>query len=79
MLAGREVVIWLRTILAIRQKNTSASDQHKRFVETARELGCDEDEAAFEEKLKRIATAKPVTKRASTLRQKRTDRNTQKP
>lgn len=60
-------------------KNTSGSDQHKRFVETARELGCDEDEAAFEEKLKRIATAKPVTKRASTLRQKRTDRNTQKP
>jgi hypothetical protein len=33
--------------------------QHERFIETARELGCDEDEAAFEEKLKRIATAKP--------------------
>ena len=49
-------------------KNTSGSDQHKRFVETARELGCDEDEAAeaeFREKLKRIATAKPNPKRAS--------------
>jgi hypothetical protein len=33
--------------------------QSKRFIETARELGCDEDEAAFEEKLKQIATAKP--------------------
>jgi transposase-like protein len=32
---------------------------HRRFIETARELGCDEDEAAFEEKLKRIASAKP--------------------
>lgn len=35
------------------------ADQSRRFVETARELGCDEDEAAFDEKLKRIATAKP--------------------
>jgi hypothetical protein len=32
--------------------------QSERFIETARELGCDEDEAAFEEKLRRIATAK---------------------
>jgi hypothetical protein len=32
-------------------------EQSKRFIETARELGCDEDEAAFDEKLKRIATA----------------------
>jgi hypothetical protein len=36
--------------------------QRQRFIETARELGCDEDEAAFEEKLKRIATAKPKPK-----------------
>lgn len=33
--------------------------QHQRFVETARELECDEDEAAFDEKLRRIATVKP--------------------
>jgi hypothetical protein len=39
--------------------------QHRRFVETARELGCGEDEAAeagFREKLRRIATAKPKPK-----------------
>ena len=41
-------------------------EQYKRFVETARELGCDEDEAAFDENLKRIATAKP--KRSSNRR-----------
>jgi hypothetical protein len=42
----------------------SKADQHRRFIETARELGRDEDEAAFNEKLKRIATAKPKPKRA---------------
>jgi hypothetical protein len=39
--------------------------QHERFIETARELGCNEDEAAeagFREKLKRIATVKPKPK-----------------
>jgi hypothetical protein len=44
-------------------KKTSASDQHKRFVETARELGCDEDKERFEEQLRRIATAKPKPKK----------------
>ncbi|MBV9860738.1 MAG: hypothetical protein JO267_01180 [Alphaproteobacteria bacterium] len=34
-------------------------EQHKRFVETARELECDEDKERFEERLKRIAEAKP--------------------
>ena len=33
--------------------------QHARFVETARELGCDESEEAFDEKLKVIARHKP--------------------
>jgi hypothetical protein len=33
--------------------------QHQRFIEAARDLECDEDEAAFDEKLRRIATAKP--------------------
>lgn len=37
----------------------SVSDQHARFIETARALGCDEDEAAFDEKLKVIARHKP--------------------
>jgi hypothetical protein len=35
------------------------SDQHRRFIETARQLECDEDKERFEEKLKRIATVKP--------------------
>jgi hypothetical protein len=39
------------------QKNDP--DQSRRFIETARALECDEDEAAFDEKLKRIAQAKP--------------------
>ena len=40
----------------------SVSDQHARFIETARSLGCDEDEAAFDEKLKAIARQKPKAK-----------------
>jgi hypothetical protein len=40
-------------------RNPSASEQHRRFVETARQLECDEDKERFEEKLKQIATAKP--------------------
>jgi hypothetical protein len=41
---------------------TQESDQRRRFIETARELGCDEDEAAFDEKLKRIVNATPAKK-----------------
>ena len=44
------------------QVTPPANSQRERFIETARELGCDEDEAAFDEKLKRIATAKPKPK-----------------
>ena len=33
--------------------------QAEKFADLARELECNEDEAAFEEKLKRIATVKP--------------------
>lgn len=36
-----------------------ADEQSRKFIETARQLGCDEDEAAFNEKLKRIARQKP--------------------
>jgi hypothetical protein len=43
-------------------KNNPDPDQSRRFIETARELECDEDEAAFDEKLKRIAQAKPAQK-----------------
>jgi len=33
--------------------------QYRRFVETARELGCEDDEAASTEKLRRVAQHKP--------------------
>ena len=41
-------------------KPTELKSQHARFIETARALGCDESEAAFDEKLKVIAKAKPT-------------------
>ena len=40
----------------------SKKSQHERFIETARELGCDEDEAAFDNKLRAIAKPKPLLK-----------------
>ncbi len=40
--------------------------QHKRFIETARDLECDEDKGRFEEKLGQIAGAKPAGKLAPT-------------
>lgn len=40
------------------------TSQHDRFIKTARALGCDEDEAAFDEKLKVIARHKPTDKPA---------------
>lgn len=39
--------------------NKAKPDQSRRFIETARALGCDEDEAAFREKLRVIARQKP--------------------
>ena len=37
-----------------KRQSPAQKDQHARFLETARALGCDEDEAAFDEKLKGI-------------------------
>ncbi len=39
--------------------SADSGEQVKRFAEIARALGCDEDEAAFDEKLKAIARQKP--------------------
>jgi len=39
-----------------------AIDQHARFLETARALGCDEDEAAFDEKLQAVVGPKAELK-----------------
>lgn len=44
------------------QLQKKLSEQHMRFLETARALGCDEDEAAFDEKLKGIARQKAKAK-----------------
>ncbi len=40
-------------------KKSKAPSQRARFIEAARELGCDDDKDAFEAKLKRLAKAKP--------------------
>jgi hypothetical protein len=45
--------------------------QVERFKEAARVLGCDEDEAAFEAKLKKIASALPPKKQAKKPKHKR--------
>ncbi|HEX8365094.1 MAG TPA: hypothetical protein VF603_07410 [Allosphingosinicella sp.] len=34
--------------------------QADKFKEAVRELGCDEDEARWEERLRKVATAKPA-------------------
>lgn len=39
-------------------KKPNGIEQHARFIETARALGCDEDEAAFDEKLRTLARPK---------------------
>jgi hypothetical protein len=46
------------------KKRISPADQHKRFIETARDLECDEDKERFEAKMKRIAKVKPNTPKA---------------
>jgi hypothetical protein len=38
----------------------SDTDQHERFKELARELGCDEDEEAFDRALGQIIQAPPI-------------------
>ena len=40
-------------------ENRSEKRQMGKFVKAARELGCDEDESAFEEKLRHIVKQKP--------------------
>ena len=43
-------------------KRAPAHTQHERFKQLARELGCDEDEAAFEAALRKVATSGPAPK-----------------
>ena len=46
----------------MRQEKQPDNDQFKRFVETARKLGCDEDKERFEKSLGKIAAYKPSKK-----------------
>ena len=43
------------------EKVSADKQQIERFRETARQLGCDDDEKAFDEKLKVIARQKPTS------------------
>jgi hypothetical protein len=43
------------------QKTAGPDDQGKLFIEAARKAGCSEDEAVFDENLKKIARHKPPT------------------
>ena len=51
-------------------KLTEAKSQPERFIETARELECDEDIGRFEEKLGKIATARVEQKRRRPIKRK---------
>jgi hypothetical protein len=48
------------------KNDLSEKPQAERFIETARQLECDEDKERFEKKLKRIAKAKPTTPKGGT-------------
>ncbi len=41
---------------------TDTRPQAEKFADLARELECDEDEAAFDGRLKKLATTKPAPK-----------------
>lgn len=45
----------------LKTKENKASQQHNRFVEAAKQLGCDENGESFEKALKRLAP-KPAKK-----------------
>jgi hypothetical protein len=53
-------------------KNTKTdSDQHRRFIETAHALECDENKERFEDKLGKIAAAKPPPNQKPKVRRPR--------
>ena len=52
------------------------NSQHDRFKQLARELGCDEDEAAFEEALRKVAKRKTAPQPAPPKRKPARDEST---
>lgn len=53
----------------------ASPSQHDRFVETARALGCDEDEAAFDEKLSAITRHQRDAKKPAVKSGKKTSKS----
>jgi hypothetical protein len=49
--------------MANERESHGSSSQSDKFKQAARELGCDEDESAWDERLKKVAKPKPVEKR----------------
>jgi hypothetical protein len=45
--------------MANKQKTEKLTQQSQKFIEAARELGCDENESAFDEIVKKVAKAPP--------------------
>jgi hypothetical protein len=57
---------YIPTMPARKPRPADSKPQSEWFIETARALGCDEDEAAFEGKLAVIARYKPKENRRTT-------------
>jgi hypothetical protein len=50
-----------------RAPKTTDKREYERFVETARQLGCDESEEAFEQAFKKIVSPRPLLSRKGAL------------
>jgi len=48
----------------VKPKPSPNKNQSAKFKDAARELGCDEDEAAFDKRLRKIAKVKPQEAKA---------------
>lgn len=48
-------------------RRATKSEQKDRFEQAARELGCDEDESHFDDKLKKVARHKPRDEAPSSI------------
>lgn len=51
-------------------KKPEESSQSQRFINSARELGCDESEERFREVVRKVASAPPAPKGAQRKKQK---------
>jgi hypothetical protein len=58
-LSSRGYAQWLKHDKMRKAETKDKTDQRKRFIAAAREAGCSEDEAVFDENLKKITRHKP--------------------